>query len=413
MQQRTRLAVIPTRPLLLQLSGLFCILALLLSACGSPAVTVQTATPAAPTPTASKATPAAPTPAANGKTQQYKVQGNAASVLKYWTQDKMAKAISFDTLVKDVKQFQQTASTVIKHNPTVANLKLPTRQLPAIPNMSPQDLQDLLKQLAQLAQQASSGRSDSPFASALNSFSLLNTTRPALAYSYPLSTVGKVFFSDGGHNYVCSGAAVNTENKSVVDTAGHCIYDNGHWMSNWIFCPMYYSGSAPYGCWTANYLEVDGTWANSGTITSSGEFEGDFAHDYGMAVMHPSARYGYLTDSVGGLGYLYDANSAEQFYAYGYPAETPYNGASMKSCNGGDQVWNNGNGNYMLSISCGMTGGSSGGPWIINYNGGWYLNGHNDMKAYAYPDSMYSPYYGDEWYSVFSKAASADPGGPV
>src|SRR6266704_3219056 len=40
--------------------------------------------------------------------------------------------------------------------------------------------------------------------------------------SYPLSTVGKVFFTNAvGQDMVCSGTAVASLNQSVVDTAGH------------------------------------------------------------------------------------------------------------------------------------------------------------------------------------------------
>src|SRR5437867_10209548 len=39
--------------------------------------------------------------------------------------------------------------------------------------------------------------------------------------SYPLSTVGKVFFTNAaGQDFVCSGTAVESLNHSVVDTAG-------------------------------------------------------------------------------------------------------------------------------------------------------------------------------------------------
>ena len=51
--------------------------------------------------------------------------------------------------------------------------------------------------------------------------------------SYPLSTVGKVFFSNAaGQDMTCSGTAVASINQSVVDTAGHCLYWNGDWVQN-------------------------------------------------------------------------------------------------------------------------------------------------------------------------------------
>src|SRR5258708_2979932 len=55
--------------------------------------------------------------------------------------------------------------------------------------------------------------------------------------TYPLSTVGKVFFTTGaGQDAVCSGTAVVSNNHSVVDTARHCLYLYGDWMHTVIFC---------------------------------------------------------------------------------------------------------------------------------------------------------------------------------
>ncbi len=79
--------------------------------------------------------------------------------------------------------------------------------------------------------------------------------------SYPLSTVGKVFFTNAaGQNLVCSGTAAASLNQSVVDTAGHCLYLYGDWVQNVIFCPLYENGSTPYGCWAARDLEVPSDW---------------------------------------------------------------------------------------------------------------------------------------------------------
>lgn len=42
-----------------------------------------------------------------------------------------------------------------------------------------------------------------------------------------------------------------------------------------------------------------------------------------------------------------------------------------------------------------MTGGSSGGPWLREFNGRYgYINGHNDYRYSSYPAYMWSPYYG-------------------
>ena len=46
------------------------------------------------------------------------------------------------------------------------------------------------------------------------------------------------------------------------------------------------------------------------------------------------------------------------------------------------------------AIGCDMTGGSSGGPFIMRFKAGSYINGHNDYKYInpALPLAMFSPY---------------------
>lgn len=214
--------------------------------------------------------------------------------------------------------------------------------------------------------------------------------------SYPLSTVGKVFFTNAaGQNLVCSGTAVASLNQSVVDTAGHCLYLYGDWVQNVIFCPLYENGNTPYGCWAARDLEVPSDWINARP--------NDFHHDFGMAIVAPNSQ-GVLTDLVGGAGWAYNQPVNQPFYAYGYPAGYPFDGKTRKSCESSfGTLWQHGGGN-VVSIPCDMTGGSSGGPWFIQISGNLYLNGHNDFISSLRPGHMFSPYYDDTWYALYTKA---------
>ncbi len=214
--------------------------------------------------------------------------------------------------------------------------------------------------------------------------------------AFPLSTVGKVFFtSASGQNLVCSGTAVTSLNQSVVDTAGHCLYWQGGWVQNVIFCPLYNNGSTPYGCWAARDLEVPSDWL--------GAAPGDLHHDFGMAVVAPNSQ-GALTDVVGGAGWAYNQPINQAYYAYGYPAAHPFDGQSRQACeNSPGKSWQLAGGR-VISIPCNMTGGSSGGPWFIQIGGNWYLNGHNDFTSSIQPGHMFSPYYDDTWYALYDKA---------
>jgi V8-like Glu-specific endopeptidase len=213
--------------------------------------------------------------------------------------------------------------------------------------------------------------------------------------SYPLSTVGKIFFTNAsGRNSACSGTAIVSLNRSVVDTAGHCLYWSGGWSSNLIFCPLYDNGSTPYGCWAARDLEVPSDWIDG---------QSNALHrDLGMAIVAANSE-GALTDVVGGTGWAYNQPANQPFFAYGYPAAPPFDGQTRQSCEGLGKVRQFGDG-IVVAIPCNMTGGCSGGPWFIKINGRLYLNGHNDFTSSMEPGHMFSPYYDDTWYTLYDKA---------
>lgn len=227
----------------------------------------------------------------------------------------------------------------------------------------------------------------------------LATPLPQSYYSsYPYSTIGKVFFTDSrtGLNYVCSGASVNSTNLNVVDTAGHCVIQGGsgnNWYTNWQFCPQYYYGSTPLGCWSARQFWSRTEWMNSGSLED----------DFGDVVVYPNS-HGNLVSVVGGTGWAYGYATNQFFYPFGYPAESPYNGNLIYYCSGTGASYGYDDGT-VIAVPCDMTGGSSGGPWLISVNGSFgYVNGHNDFKYNSDPNHMYSPYYDSDWYSVFNAA---------
>ena len=206
---------------------------------------------------------------------------------------------------------------------------------------------------------------------------------PNLLYNHPAArTNGKVFFTRGGLNYVCSASIVNSEGKSLIWTAGHCLSDYQVWSYNVSFVPSYSNGWRPYGTWYARSL----------TTTSAWFYNRSFADDVGAATMN--RNFGYqIADYLGAQGIMWNQTANYSASAFGYPAASPYNGAYLVQANG--STYNPGNGTiYMYS---GLTGGSSGGPWFRNFNGSWgYVNGHNDFIYTGSPEWMYSPYYGGQ-----------------
>jgi hypothetical protein len=80
------------------------------------------------------------------------------------------------------------------------------------------------------------------------------------------STTGKVFGTlPDGRNFGCSGNVVRSENRDVVATAGHCLYQSGQYASNVVFVPFYECGE-PMRTWTARAMAVPPVYAYNGSL---------------------------------------------------------------------------------------------------------------------------------------------------
>ncbi|MFD1716391.1 trypsin-like serine peptidase [Georgenia deserti] len=199
----------------------------------------------------------------------------------------------------------------------------------------------------------------------------------------PVPHIGKVFFTLGGQDYVCSGNAVVSGNESTVATAGHCVNEGpGEFATRWIFVPAYDNGNAPYGEWAATSLLAPSAWTD----------QGDISHDTGFAVVD-SEEGSTLTDTVGASGVAFNQPTGEFYTAYGYPAASPYDGQSLVSCAGqaGPDPYGQSD---SQGIECDMTGGSSGGPWFLGTDSSGMQNSVNSFGYTDVPGTMFGPYWG-------------------
>lgn len=212
----------------------------------------------------------------------------------------------------------------------------------------------------------------------------------------PIDHIGKVFFTLGNANYVCSGNAVVSANKSTVATAGHCLNEGpGAFAANFIFVPAYNNGAAPYGKWTAKGLYAPLQWSR----------DGNMQYDTGFAVMNTLSG-NYLSDVVNESGVEFNAAYGLTYKSYGYPAARPFSGETLWSCSGTASPDTN-NGQFgTQGISCDMTGGSSGGPWFIGSDA---TGLQNSINSYGYSGSpvMYGPYWGTVIQDTYTSAAAS------
>jgi hypothetical protein len=245
------------------------------------------------------------------------------------------------------------------------------------------------------------------------------------------ATTGKVLFTMAGVDYVCSGSVADdsSASTSLVLTAGHCVYDEegGAFATNWMFVPDYEDGGSivtnpdgshsftcdtvPYGCWTAIALVTTTGWANGGGSLAA------FNNDYAFAIVGAGGKTGetnQLDATAGSNPLAFNVGHPTQVYAFGYPHATPYDGQKLAYCAGKDvaDTWG---GTTNFGVNCNMTGGSSGGPWYVNFGsagGAGQLNSVNSFKYTfgKFTKYMFGPYFGAYAQKTYNaaKTASAD-----
>ncbi|MDO0924318.1 hypothetical protein QQY24_02415 [Streptomyces sp. TG1A-8] len=212
------------------------------------------------------------------------------------------------------------------------------------------------------------------------------------------TTAGKVFFYNPktGGSYACSGDAVNSGNKSVVATAGHCVVDtDGTAYQNWVFIPAYDHGNRPFGTFAATSLH----WEPQRIGDADAAWDAAFA-----TVGTVGGRT--LVDTVGGQGIGFDQAPGQYVYSFGYGGSAAEGGGEQMNWCAGTEVFQTGHaGGGVWGIDCVQTGGSSGGPFLARFdtgNGTGMQIGNISISVGSYE---YHPYYGREAAGAYNEAA--------
>ena len=234
-----------------------------------------------------------------------------------------------------------------------------------------------------------------------------NGAWPGAYYQNPNRQAGKLYFDKirgpGVEWGNCSATAVTSENKSTIVTAGHCVYNpdpdnngvvngNGYFYEDFRFCPGFENG-CKLGMWYYRNVATTNSWAYG--VGTARRY--DYRDDVALIMMKPNSA-GYLVNVVGGQGMTFNNATGLTRQALGYPAsdyrwpQYSYNGQDLMYCGARDTYDASIPGT--MWISCTMTGGSSGGPWLTSPNSNWmgYVNSVNSHKPYggAY---MSGPYF--------------------
>jgi V8-like Glu-specific endopeptidase len=251
--------------------------------------------------------------------------------------------------------------------PTAADTAAKPRKLVAAPGRR-------LRRLVRKAPPAPSARG--PWLTGDTAGDGLRWTRAGAA----AAAVGKVFFTLGGQDYVCSGTLVGGADPGgadpdVVLTAAHCVTNGDiadramRWATNWMFIPEFSDGQFPYGEYTARRFFADPDW----TGPQGGREQYDVAFVQVTAATADGSGGPALSGAAGraarprGLPVQFassqDTLPAPRTYVFGYPAEPPYSGQDLNFCAGRTAAAGG-----SVFTACAMTAGDSGGPWLAGFS---------------------------------------------
>lgn len=195
-----------------------------------------------------------------------------------------------------------------------------------------------------------------------------------LSATFPYSAIGKLSFqiTGGGESY-CSASLIL---KSVIVTAAHCMQDYGAGADRFtshVFRPATYKGSSPYGEWTALASIWPRAWSTGTDIGTGSALDNDLA----VLVLGKNASGQFISEVVGGhLNYGWNNYSffkskktgnlwTASVTTLGYPGMLD-NGEILQRSDGPTYLTTISKAHQIYQGST-FTGGSSGGPWIVNF----------------------------------------------
>ncbi|MCB5907510.1 trypsin-like serine peptidase [Streptomyces pinistramenti] len=221
---------------------------------------------------------------------------------------------------------------------------------------------------------------------------------------------GTFFWTDAaGSGRTCSGSVVRSPGRALVLGAGHCLkgYSGTSPQRNLGFVPQYHDGLKPFGIFP---VEDNGVYVPQ-RYYDLGEHAGA-AYDFAFAVTEANQDGMPVQDAVGGVQLL---TGTGYFHVpvrmIGYPAgaDKPLECWSWTTKWGSDDPADPGT---FPRIACdAFVGGTSGGPMLVPWPGGWavigviggYHTGGNTSQV------SYSAYFGAATRALYRAAITGTP----
>ncbi len=181
---------------------------------------------------------------------------------------------------------------------------------------------------------------------------------------YPFRAAGKLWFKIGNDTFLCSASLIY---PGIVVTAAHCVanYGKNQFYSSWQYGPAYNNGSAPYGIWTGASATILTAYLNG--TDNCAQFGVICPDDVAVITLNAqSGRYPGSTTGwfgYGWNGYSYNGSGQALISQLGYPVALD-SGVIMERNDSQGFIASSLSNNTIIGSL--MTGGSSGGPWLVN-----------------------------------------------
>ncbi|MEO8257374.1 MAG: hypothetical protein ABI868_08525 [Acidobacteriota bacterium] len=274
---------------------------------------------------------------------------NRAGAAGYWTAERMAAAQPVAEKIpvaSPLLNLPDASGAPVTHDAWAPAGKVPTA---AAQLYDPAEARSQLQLLRDTVSPQLYGTSGARFSS-----SRLVPATTTTDQAYPHRVIGKLFFTiPGAGNYVCSASIISYR---LIATAGHCVASGtGTWYSNFAFVPALRDGAGPWGSYNWAYAITTPAWfSGGGGVPNAG--------DYAMIELGDKNNT-TIGGLLGWLGWRTLSLSGNHAHLMGYPC-------NLDSCNQMHQVTAQAHGNAAnntVTYGSNMRGGSSGGPWIMNF----------------------------------------------
>jgi V8-like Glu-specific endopeptidase len=227
-----------------------------------------------------------------------------------------------------------------------------------------------------------------------------------------VSRVGRLYFKQGNGDYECTASSVDSPAGNVIVTAGHCITESGVTSTDLVFVPGLEGTSQPYGRFPVAVSAMTGkalTWTTNEWATGDQTAASALNFDVGFAKVSDVGGKS-LEQTVGSFGIEFSPDLG-RVTVFGYPGRsTNSDGYTLQYCTGlqftdvavGDATTDR-------ATLCNMAGGSSGGPWLRDFDrstGGGTVTSVVSFSYNTAPEVLYGPLFGDVVKAVYDQAVA-------